>query len=102
MEPLAAAHLAACEALFCDPDVLRFTRVPEPPPEGFPRGWLASYEAGRREGSRDGFAGLDARGAFVGVALAPTIDREALEVELGFIVAPAVRGRGVGTARFAD
>ena len=31
------------------------------------------------------------------MALAPVIDREAREVELGYIVAPGARGRGVAT-----
>jgi hypothetical protein len=33
--PLAREHVPAVEALFDDPDVLRFTRLPEPPPPDF-------------------------------------------------------------------
>jgi RimJ/RimL family protein N-acetyltransferase len=84
--------------LVADPDVRRFTRIPEPPPEGFARTWIASYEAGRRDGSREGFAALDSDGRFVGIGLAPEIDRTAGALELGYIVAPAARGRGVATA----
>jgi RimJ/RimL family protein N-acetyltransferase len=98
LEPLAEHHLDDVEALLDDPDVLRFTRVPEPPPPDFPRTWLARYEAGRVDGSAEGFAARDASGAFVGLALAPTIDRDGDEVELGYIVAPAFRGRGAATA----
>jgi RimJ/RimL family protein N-acetyltransferase len=83
--------------LVADPDVRRFTRIAEPPPDGFARDWIASYEAGRQEGSREGFAALDGGGSFVGLGLAPDIDREAGEVELGYIVARAARGRGVAT-----
>ena len=36
-------------------------------------------------------------GDFLGVALAPRIDREARTLELGYVVAPAARGRGIAT-----
>jgi hypothetical protein len=38
---LAERHLSDVEALLDDPDVLRFTRVPDPPPPDFARSWLA-------------------------------------------------------------
>jgi RimJ/RimL family protein N-acetyltransferase len=98
LEPLAERHLDAVAALVEDPDVLRFTRVPEPPPPGFERLWLDRYESSRIDGSAEGFAALDPTGAFVGLGLAPTIDRDSGEVELGYIVAPAARGRGAATA----
>ena len=82
-------------ALLDDPDLRRFTRVPDPPPDGFAEGWLARYEAA--EGCA-GFAAEDAGGAFLGLALAVSIDAEAGEIELGYIVAPEARGRGVATA----
>jgi RimJ/RimL family protein N-acetyltransferase len=80
-----------------DPDVLRFTRVPEPVPEGFVRSWLARYEEGRGEGIREAFAIEDEEGGVLGLAFAPTIDRETRTAELGYLVAPAARGRGVAT-----
>ena len=46
LEPLNETHLAAVAAMLADPDVLRFTRVPDPTPAGFAREWLALYEAG--------------------------------------------------------
>jgi RimJ/RimL family protein N-acetyltransferase len=98
LEPLAERHLDDVEALIEDPDVLRFTRVPDPPPPSFVRNWIARYEVGRVDGSCDGFAALDGSGAFVGLALVPRIDRDASEVELGYIVAPSFRGRGAATA----
>jgi RimJ/RimL family protein N-acetyltransferase len=98
LEPLSARHLDDLDALVRDPDVLRFTRVPEPVPPGFARDWLARYEAGRRDGSAEGFAAVDEHGAFVGLALAPEIDVEGRQLELGYIVAAAARGRGVATA----
>jgi RimJ/RimL family protein N-acetyltransferase len=98
LEPLAEPHLADVGAMLSDPDVRRFTRIPDPPPADFPAQWLARYEAGRREGTREMFAALDERGRFVGLALAVAIDRTDREAELGYIVVPAARGRGLGTA----
>jgi RimJ/RimL family protein N-acetyltransferase len=95
--PLAETHLRDVEALLSDSEVLRFTRIPEPPPPGFASQWLARYEAGRRDGTNEGFAAVDADGRFLGLALAPEIDRAAGEVELGYIVAAAARGQGVAT-----
>jgi RimJ/RimL family protein N-acetyltransferase len=95
LELLDERHLGGVAALLDDPDVLRFTRVPEPPPPDFPRTWLARYEAARVNGTGEAFAAVDGDGAFLGLALAPSIDREAGEVELGYIVAAAARGRGL-------
>ena len=89
-------HVAGLEAILDDPAVLRFTRVPEPVPPDFARTWLARYEEGRREGAREAFAIAD-DGGFLGIALAPRIDRETRTAELGYVVAPAARGRGVAT-----
>jgi RimJ/RimL family protein N-acetyltransferase len=98
LELLAERHLDAVAALLVDPDVLRFTRVPDPPPAGFEREWLGRYEDARRDGAGEAFAAVDDDGAFLGLALAPEIDEESGEVELGYIVAPQARGRGVATA----
>lgn len=88
-------------ALFADSDVLRFTRIPEPPPEGFVARWIGSHAAGRADGTREGFAAVDGEGRFLGLGLAPKIDRAAGELELGYIVTRAARGRGVATAILA-
>jgi RimJ/RimL family protein N-acetyltransferase len=98
LEPFTAAHLGAFAALAEDPDVRRFTRFPDPPDPGFPAAWWARYERGRAEGTCEAFAIADAGGAFLGLALAPHIDREAAEAELGYVVAAAARGRGIATA----
>jgi PPOX class probable FMN-dependent enzyme len=95
--PLSEDHVEALEQLVADPDVLRFTRVPEPVPQGFVRAWIARYEEGRRGGTREGFAVVGEDGRFLGLALAPVVDRETRTAELGYIVAPAARGRGVAT-----
>ena len=98
LEPLGEQHLPGLTALTADAVAVRFTRLPEPMPDGFARTWLERYEAGRGDGSAFGFAAIDDDGAFLGVALAPHVDREAREVELGYIVAREARGRGVATA----
>jgi RimJ/RimL family protein N-acetyltransferase len=76
LEPLSEAHLGAVAAMLSDPDVLRFTRVPEPTPAELPQEWRATYEAGRRDGTREAFAAFDAEERFVGLALAFGIDRK--------------------------
>jgi RimJ/RimL family protein N-acetyltransferase len=98
LAPLGAAHIADVEALTNDPDVLRFTRVPDPPPPRFVQTWLAAYEDGRKDGSREAFAIVGRPdGEFLGIAVAPQIDRTARTAELGYVVAPAARGRGVAS-----
>ena len=97
LRPLATEHLDDVTALLDDPDVLRFTRLPVPPPPDYASQWIERYEAGRLDGTREAFAALDDDGRFVGLALAVDIDREGREVELGYITAPAARGRGVAT-----
>jgi RimJ/RimL family protein N-acetyltransferase len=97
LEPFTAAHLDAFAALADDPDVLRFTRFPDPPDPEFPAAWWARYEQGRADGTREVFSIVDAHGAFLGLALAAPIDREAAQGELGYVVTPAARGRGVAT-----
>jgi RimJ/RimL family protein N-acetyltransferase len=79
-----------------DPDVQRFTFVPSPWVEGFERTWLERYDQGWEEGTRAGFAIVDAvDGGFLGLAMLVRIDREGREAEAGYLVAPQARGRGV-------
>jgi RimJ/RimL family protein N-acetyltransferase len=78
-----------------DADMLRFARVPEPVPAGFAQTWLERYQEARSSGTREAFAIVGDDGDFLGLALAPSIDRETLTAELGYAVAPAARGRGV-------
>jgi RimJ/RimL family protein N-acetyltransferase len=97
LELLGDSHVAAVADLVEDADTQRFTRIPVPPPDDFARTWIEAYERGRSDGSREGFAIVDDAGTFLGLALAVRIEREAAEVELGYVVAPAARGRGVAT-----
>jgi RimJ/RimL family protein N-acetyltransferase len=96
--PFAERHLASFQAMLDDPDVKRFTRLPVPSPPGFARTWLARYEEGRRDGTSDAFAIEDEAGGFLGCTMAFGIEEDAKSGELGYVVAPAARGRGVATA----
>jgi RimJ/RimL family protein N-acetyltransferase len=96
--PLAREHLPGVEGLLDDPEVLRFTRIPDEAPPDFTETWFGLYEQGRLDGTREAFAAVGNEGEFLGLALAPRIEREAETAELGYIVAPAARGRGVATA----
>jgi RimJ/RimL family protein N-acetyltransferase len=98
LEPLGESHLDALAQLVADEDVLRFTRIPVPPPANFPQAWVDSYEQGRRDGTREAFAIVEAGSVgFLGVAVVPRIDRETRTAELGYVVVPEARGRGVAT-----
>src|SRR5256885_9086366 len=83
LEPLGESHVADVAKLLDDPDVLRFTRIPEPPPPDFAKMWIARYEDGRLDGTREGFAAVAPDAAFLGLGLAPEIDQERRELELG-------------------
>lgn len=96
--PLTPEHLPELAPVVHDPDVLRFTRVPDPPPPGFTESWYAAYERGRAEGTREAFAMVEDGGSLVGLAVAPSIDRATRTAELGYMVVPGARGRGVATA----
>jgi RimJ/RimL family protein N-acetyltransferase len=99
LEPLTLAHAGDLDELARDPDVQRNTYVPVPPPPGFGRTWAKRYEEGRVDRSREGFAVVDTDdGSFLGIAVAVRLDEEAGEAELGYVVAPHARGRGVASS----
>ncbi|HEY8582629.1 MAG TPA: GNAT family N-acetyltransferase [Capillimicrobium sp.] len=93
--PFSDDHLAGMRELVADPDSVRFTRIPEPPPHDFAEEWLERYRPGQPDPTRAGFAIVDDDDTFLGVALAPSIDHPGRQVELGYLVAPWARGRGV-------
>jgi RimJ/RimL family protein N-acetyltransferase len=94
LEPLGAAHLEGLAELGPDPDVQRFTHVPSPWEDGFERTWVQRYN--QDNGGRPAFAIVDdSSGEFLGMAALVRLDRAAREGEIGYIVAPAARGRGV-------
>jgi RimJ/RimL family protein N-acetyltransferase len=82
-------------ALTADPDVVRFTRVPAGADEAFVRGWIKRYEDGWGDGSRAGFAIRGQDGTVLGFCAFVELHLEQQEGEIGYMVAPAARGRGV-------
>jgi RimJ/RimL family protein N-acetyltransferase len=98
LEPLTGEHAPAMDALALDEDVARFTRVPEPVPDGFGGMWVERYMRGRDEGTNAGFAITDSqKGGFLGFVALVKVDLETQEAEAGYIVASHARGRGVAT-----
>ena len=85
-------HLAAIREIMRDPEVLRFTRTPDPMPDA----WMATWFAKFSEDDRAGFAVLE-DDEVVGYAVAFSMSHEDLEVELGYALGPGARGRGVAT-----
>lgn len=96
LEPFAEKHLGEVQAMIDDPEVVRFTRLPDPVPPDFARTWLERYEAARAEGTREVFV-VRLDGEVAGMVMAPTIDKASRTVELGYLVGPSFRGRGVAT-----
>ena len=82
--------------LTADPDVARFTRVPAGADAAFVQGWIARYEQGWQDGSRAGFAIRDG-GALVGFAALVELDLDGRQAEIGYMVDPVARGRGIAT-----
>jgi RimJ/RimL family protein N-acetyltransferase len=95
LEPLQQGHVPAFLDFVRDEEIQRFTLVPSDPDEAFVRGWIKRYEDGWRDASRAGFAATDHAGAVLGFAAIVQIDLEAREGEIGYLIAPAARGRGV-------
>jgi RimJ/RimL family protein N-acetyltransferase len=98
LEPIGPEHADEMDELARDDDVRRFTYVPSAPPAGFGRRWADVYERAWADGSRAGFAirGVD-DGAFLGLGMFVSIDLEKRQGEIGYVVAPAARGRGAAT-----
>ncbi len=96
LEPLEHRFVSDFEALAADADVVRFTRVPSNRPDGFAHAWIDAYVQAWRDGSRAGFAIVgDGDDAFLGMAALVQVHLEMSEGEVGYIVAPGARGRGV-------
>jgi RimJ/RimL family protein N-acetyltransferase len=96
LEPLSQADAADMLALAHDPDFVRFTRVPAGADVAFVERWIGRYESGWADGSRAGFAIVDAQNAaFLGFAAVVALELDALQGEIGYGVAPQARGRGI-------
>jgi RimJ/RimL family protein N-acetyltransferase len=95
--PLTPAHQPGLATLVQDEDVRKYTRVPTQPKPGFEESWISRYEDGWREGSRAGFAIETHDGEFLGLGMFVRIEGEGRQGEIGYVVGPAARGRGVAT-----
>jgi RimJ/RimL family protein N-acetyltransferase len=97
LEPLAEALVPDLGWLLGgDPDTARFTRIPAEPDLAFLTGWLARYERAWNDGSAAGFAVRDIEtGEAVGFAGVVQLELDKEEGEIGYVVAPSARGRGV-------
>jgi RimJ/RimL family protein N-acetyltransferase len=77
-------------------DVIAFTRVPAGADEAFVRDWIGRYERGWQLGTAGGFSIRDDDSdAFLGFAGAVALELEERQAELGYMVLPEARGRGV-------
>jgi ribosomal-protein-alanine N-acetyltransferase len=90
--PLTTEHVPLLLETMRDSEILRYTRTPDPMPDGWIEEWLSQFDGEYRAG----FAVLEDE-EFVGYAVTGPIDHEGLEVELGYAVSPWGRGRGVAT-----
>lgn len=95
--PVGRRHEPGFDALIGDDGVRRHTRVPTEPPVGFASTWLGRYLEGWRDGSRAGFAIEGPDGEFLGLGMFVQLDLNARQGEIGYVVAPSARGRGVAT-----
>ena len=96
LEPLDERFVQDFDALASDPDVIRFTRVPDERTDGFAAEWIDADVRAWQDGSQAGFAIVDeADGSFLGMAALVQIRMDMAEGELGYIVAREARGRGV-------
>lgn len=102
LEPLRAEHIPAMRALGDDEDVARFTYVEAPLAEAEARLWVDRYIGGWRDGSLAGFAiAASDGGAFLGFIAVVRYGALEQEAELGYIVSPSARGRGIGVRALA-
>jgi RimJ/RimL family protein N-acetyltransferase len=96
--PFDDEHVAGMEATIGDADVLRFTGVPDPTPEGWVATWRQRFVD---HNDREIFAIVDdeqdRHGGFVGWAVRFAINHEDSQIELGYATSPWARGRGIST-----
>ena len=97
LELLSEARLPDVDALVADPEILHHTLFPEPPPPDFARRMYERYEQRRADGTGEIWAALDDDDTFLGLGMAPVIEPEERQLELGYMVGPNARGRGVAT-----
>jgi RimJ/RimL family protein N-acetyltransferase len=97
LRPWQDADLDVMVAICRDPDVARFTRVPDPYSEADARAWIDA-QPGRLEGGEGVTFAITSNGGAplgsIGLRVDPG-DRDIAEA--GYMVAPAARGRGLAT-----
>lgn len=95
--PLTQDAVESMHALADDPDVVRFTYVSASFDRAKATAWVQRYVDGWEDGTCAGFSvqGLD--GEFWGMASIIHLELEERQGEIGYIIAPAARGRGVAT-----
>jgi RimJ/RimL family protein N-acetyltransferase len=99
LEPLAQRDVDDAWTMVQDADVRRFTGLPSDVDASYLPGWIARYEKGWSDGSCAGFSIRDAAdGRFLGFAAIVRLDLEARQGEVGYMLAPAARGRGAAAA----
>jgi RimJ/RimL family protein N-acetyltransferase len=98
LRPMADADLAAVVAACQDPEIHRWTRVPNPYREAEARGWLSDQARKRAAGEGVELLIVDeADERLLGSVGAVRVDFEEASCELGYWVAREARGRGVAT-----
>jgi len=95
--PLSFDVVDGMEALGQDRDVLRFTYVSAPFARDGATAWVQRYIGGWADGSCAGFSIQSLDGEFLGMIAIIAIQQEARQGEIGYILAPAARGRGIAT-----
>ena len=83
-------------AVVGDEAVERFTLLPTGADAAFVERWIDRYERGWEDGACAGFVARDAAdGSLLAFAAIVKLDLDAQEGEIGYLVLPAARGRGV-------
>jgi RimJ/RimL family protein N-acetyltransferase len=95
--PLTPAYKRELETLVLDEGVRTYTRVPTEPSADFVETRLGFYENGWRDGSRAGFAVETHDGEFLGLGMFVRLESEGRQGEIGYVIRPAARGRGMAT-----
>jgi RimJ/RimL family protein N-acetyltransferase len=95
LEPLDERYIPDFERMLDDAAIVRHTRVPTNPPNGFAARWVGRYVTGWQDGSCAGFAILSEDAAFLGLAGLVDLDLGTRQGEIGYVVIGEARGRGV-------
>lgn len=97
IRPPGKGDLDAITAMCQDPDSARFTRVPADYTMADAEEWLALSRTGWREGTHANFIGIDLHtGNFLG-SCGLQLDARENAAEVGYMIAPGERGRGLAT-----